>query len=145
VPAHRGPRSALRPQLKQALLAASALHLPDPEPATAGIHCVDVLRRLAILPEMQPRLRPFPNGATAMAELARSGDRAALGCTQVTEILYTEGVDLVGLLPAGFGLSTEYTAAVATRARAPALARSFVRRLAGAATAATRRNGGFEF
>jgi molybdate transport system substrate-binding protein len=35
-----------------------------------------------------------------------------LGCTQVTEILNTAGVQLAGLLPASLELSTVYTAAV---------------------------------
>lgn len=130
--------------LKQAFLQASALYLPDPDRATAGIHCVDVLRRLGILAAMQERLRPLAHGALAMAELARSGDPAAIGCTQLTEILYTAGVRLAGRLPGGFDLSTEYAAAVAARAQAPELAHRFVARLGGEETLAARRAGGFE-
>jgi len=131
-------------QLAETLLAATALYLPDPQRATAGIHCVDVLRRLDILATMQPRLRAFPNGAVAMGELAASMDAHALGCTQVTEILYTRGVTLAGTLPAGFELNTEYAAAVTTRAAEPELARRFVARLGSPATLAARRAGGFE-
>lgn len=132
-------------QLRQALRAASALYLPDPARATAGIHCVDVLRRLGILDTMQPRLRPFPNGAVAMRQLADDTPAApAIGCTQVTEILYTRGVTLVGALPAGFDLNTDYGAAIVTRATAPGLAAQFVAALAGEATLAARRAGGFE-
>ncbi len=135
-------------QLKAALLAASALYLPDPARATAGIHCVDVLRRLGILDAMQARLRPFPNGAIAMRQLAdhtpNPTDPPAIGCTQVTEILYTPGVTLVGALPAGFELKTDYGAAVVARAESPALAARFVDALGGVATLAARRAGGFE-
>jgi molybdate transport system substrate-binding protein len=138
------PLIANAEELKRTLLAATALYLPDPQRATAGIHCVDVLRRLDILATMQPRLRAFPNGAVAMGELASSADTHAIGCTQVTEILYTRGVTLAGKLPAGFELNTEYAAAVTTRAGEPELARRFVARLGGTATLAARRVGGFE-
>jgi molybdate transport system substrate-binding protein len=131
-------------QLRDTFLAATALYLPDPERATAGIHCIDVLRRLGILSTLQQRLRPFANGAVAMGELAACDDPRAIGCTQVTEILYTPGVTLVGTLPPGYELNTEYAAAVVTRAREPALARAFVNRLGSETTVAARRRGGFE-
>ena len=131
-------------ELRRAFLAATSLYLPDPQRATAGIHCVEVLQRLGIADAMQPRLRRFPNGAAAMAGLATAVEERAIGCTQVTEILYTPGVTLVGALPAGFELNTEYAAAVVARAREATLARSFVARLGGDGTLATRRAGGFE-
>ncbi|HUL66339.1 MAG TPA: substrate-binding domain-containing protein [Burkholderiaceae bacterium] len=131
-------------ELRRAFLAATSLYLPDPQRATAGIHCVEVLRRLGILDAMQPRLRAFPNGAAAMAGLATASDERAIGCTQATEILYTPGVTLVGALPAGFELNTEYAAAVAARAREATIARRFVARLGGDETLATRRAEGFE-
>ena len=131
-------------QLKQTFVGATALYLPDPERATAGIHCVDVLRRLGILPAMQSRLRASPNGAVAMGQLAADADPGAIGCTQVTEILYTPGVVLAGPLPAGFELNTEYAAAVVSRAREPELARGFLNRLSSESTLATRRAGGFD-
>jgi hypothetical protein len=65
-----------------------------------------------------PRCRTFPNGATAMRELAAAGTPRSIGCTQVTEIRYTEGVDLVGALPPPFELATVYTAASRRRSRA---------------------------
>ncbi len=131
--------------LKATLLAATALYLPDPERATAGIHCIDVLKRLDVLEVMRPRLRPYPNGAAAMAALAADAQQEnPLGCTQVTEILYTPGVALAGKLPAGFELSTEYAAAVTTGARDRDLARRFVAELGGVTTATVRRAGGFE-
>jgi len=138
------PAIANASEISQAFLASTAIYLPDPERATAGIHCVDVLRRLGVLAAVQPRLRAYPNGAIAMGELAASGDPRAIGCTQVTEILYTEGVVLAGTLPAGFELNSEYVAAVVTDAREPDLARRFVRQLGSEATLAARRAGGFE-
>ena len=130
--------------LRKTLVEAAALYFPDPELATAGIHFVKVLRELGIHDAVVPRLRPFPNGATAMIELARSTGPGCVGCTQITEIRNTPGVVLVGPLPAGFELSTVYSIAVSAKARDPDLARRFVSILSGSASRALRQSAGFE-
>ena len=79
-----------------------------------------------------------------MRALARSRAAGAIGCTQVTEILYTPGVVLVGALPPGFDLATVYVAAVCAQARDRALAQRFVQWLGGAETRELRARGGFE-
>ena len=133
-----------RAPLAAALCAADALYFPDPLRATAGIHFVNVLRQLGIHDAVAPHLRPYPNGAAAMQALAQSGEPEAIGCTQVTEILYTGGVTLVAPLPAQFELATVYTAAVCTRAVDPARATQFIDLLAGAELSALRTGAGFE-
>ena len=130
--------------LAAALRAADAIHFPDPERATAGIHFLAVLRQLGLDQTLAPRFRTFPNGATAMRELAASPAANPIGCTQVTEILYTEGVDLVGLLPPQFELATVYTAAVTANAADPALAARFIGLLTGPEAAELRARSGFE-
>ncbi len=130
--------------LRASIEAATAIYLPDPVRATAGIHFAAVLDRLGIRQQVQARLRAYPNGATAMAEMARAGDLRALGCTQATEILYTRGVRLVGLLPKAFELATIYSAAVAMGAANASAAAAFVDALAAPANAALRKSGGFE-
>ena len=104
--------------VRSALLAADAIHFPDPKRATAGIHFAKVLDALDIALPLATRLRPSPNGAAAMEALAISGPRA-IGCTQVTEILNAPGVTLAGVLPKPFELASVYTAAVASRSRLP--------------------------
>jgi molybdate transport system substrate-binding protein len=130
--------------LRAALLAADAVYFPDPKLATAGIHFAGVLARLGIAAELAPRLRPFPNGATAMRELAGAGSTRPIGCTQITEILATPGAALAGPLPDGFGLATVYTAAVARRSTLPDLARRLAALLAAEAAADLRRRLGFD-
>ena len=138
------PGIASPEQLKAALLAASAVYFPDPQRATAGIHFASVLAQLRIADDLAARSRTFPNGATAMRELAASGP-GAIGCTQITEILYTPGIALVGPLPDAFELATVYTAAHAAHAAQAMLAQRFIDLLAGPATRAMRAEGGFEF
>ncbi len=130
--------------LKAALLAAAAIHFPDPERATAGIHFADVMRRLGIHDELKSRFRTHPNGATAMREMAALDAPAQIGCTQVTEINDTEGVDLVGPLPQRFELATVYSGAVSASAASPELAQMFLAMLCGSDALALREAGGFE-
>ena len=80
----------------------------------------------------------------AMGELARCGLPGAIGCTQVTEILYTPGVVLAAMLPREFELATTYSAAVCTKAAAPDLAARFVEWMCGERSAPLRTAGGFE-
>lgn len=102
-------------RLRAALLAADSIHFPDPAQATAGIHFASVLHRLGLSDALAARLRPAPNGATAMRALAASTSARPIGCTQATEILSTPGIDLVGPLPAGCDLETTYSCAIPTR------------------------------
>src|SRR5712671_4008847 len=126
-----------------ALRAADGIYFPDPKLATAGIHFAKTLERLGIAGETAGRLRVFPNGAAAMRALADVKGGRPIGCTQVTEILNTAGVSLVGNLPRDFALATVYTLAIATEARSPDLARRLAALLTGAATRDLRQRLGF--
>ncbi|MEP7208720.1 MAG: substrate-binding domain-containing protein [Casimicrobiaceae bacterium] len=144
------PADSVRPAigdaeaLGAALLAASAIYFPDPQRATAGIHFANTLVQLGIRERVAERLHAYPNGATAMRAMAEADDPHAIGCTQVTEILYTPGVALVGRLPKAFELSTVYAAGACNRAAQADAARQLVEILTGEAAAAVRKAGGFE-
>jgi len=143
VPAdHAPPNVSNARALTDALMAADAIYFPDPSKATAGIHFAKVLDELRVKGHVVARLRPFPNGATAMREMAAAKGKP-IGCTQATEILATPGVRLVAPLPAGLDLATVYTAAVSAQAAEPQAARAFVRKLTGEASWAQRVKAGF--
>jgi molybdate transport system substrate-binding protein len=129
--------------LKAALLASDAIYMPDAEQSTAGIHFAGVMKRLGIFDEVLPRLRTFPNGATAMAALAKAPEQRPIGCTQVTEILVTPGVMLVMALPPGFDLTTLYTAGILAGCSAPSEARTLLDLLSGERQAGLRTQCGF--
>jgi ABC-type molybdate transport system, periplasmic component len=116
--------------LREALLAAGAVYVPDMQQSTAGQHMKAVFEKLGVFEQIRARVREFPNGATAMKALAAAAEPDGLGCTQVTEILYTPGVTLVGELPEGCALDTVYTIAVAAGAAQPELAGKLVEALA---------------
>ena len=138
------PAVATRAELKAALQAASGIYFPDAVKSTAGIHFMNVLKQLGLDQELADRLRTFPNGAAAMTAMAKSTETGLLGCTQDTEILYAEGVDLIADLPKEFELATVYTAAVCTGAKAPESAAALIGLLAGAEAAGLRVECGFE-
>jgi molybdate transport system substrate-binding protein len=138
------PDVATPEALKSALLAATAIYFPDPVRATAGIHFADVMRQLGVHDLLAPRFRTFPNGATAMREMAACDSPGLIGCTQVTEINYSPGVELVAALPQRFELVTAYTAAISAKATEAALAQTLIGMLCGEDSRALREAGGFE-
>jgi len=129
--------------LRAALLGADAIHFPDPEQATAGIHFAKVVRDLGIWNTVGDRLRAAPNGATAMRALAASQDRRPLGCTQATEIIATPGIVLVAVLPPGYDLATVYSCAITAKAGAAVEAAEFIAMLSGEPGRDSRRQLGF--
>ena len=139
------PPVKTRTELHAAMSAAQGIYFPDPDKATAGIHFMNVLKALGLDDSLRSKFRVYPNGATAMGEMAKSQESGLIGCTQVTEINYTQGVDLVDVLPAEFELSTDYTLGICTAAQNPEHAQLLAQLLTGAASEAVRRQGGFEF
>src|SRR6185436_9950177 len=107
-------------------------------------HFAKVLQQLGIDESVAARLRPYPNGATAMAAMAASKDARPIGCTPVTEILNTPGVSLVAPLPQAFELATVYTAGLAAHAASPDQARRLIDLLSGESALSLRERLGFE-
>jgi len=139
------PSVKTRAELHAAMSAAQGIYFPDPDKATAGIHFMNVLKALGLNESLRSRFRVFPNGATAMAAMAQSQEPGLIGCTQVTEINYTEGVNLIDVLPPEFELSTDYTLGICTVSKSPEQAQLLADLLSGSASEAVRRQGGFEF
>lgn len=129
--------------LRNVLVAADAIFAPDTKISTAGIHVANVLRQLGIADAVAGRLKIYPNGATAMRELAASRASRPIGCTQSTEIIATEGVELSGPLPRGCELATTYTAAVTVSTESAAAARALTGLLTSADARESRRRAGF--
>jgi molybdate transport system substrate-binding protein len=126
--------------LKQVLLRADTIVVNN---VASGNYFAKVLERLGIADEVAPRLRTFPNGQTAMAVLAALEGGRPIGCTQITEILNTKGVTLVGNLPDEFALATVYTLGICAKAQSPELARRFAAMLTGEGSRELRRKLGF--
>ncbi|WLB50257.1 substrate-binding domain-containing protein [Bradyrhizobium ottawaense] len=129
--------------LRGVLRGADAIYVPDTKASTAGQHFAKVLDQLGIGYEVASRLKIFPNGATAMRELAASGAAKPIGCTQATEIIATDRIALSGALPPGCELVTMYTAGVTMRAAHPTEAAALIALLTGADRKDLRQRAGF--
>nr|WP_283815644.1 substrate-binding domain-containing protein [Bradyrhizobium manausense] len=142
---NRDPKVTVRTEadLREVLRSADAIYVPDTKASTAGQHVAKVLDQLGIAYEVASRLKIFPNGATAMRELASSTATRPIGCTQATEIIATDGIALSGPLPPGSELTTMYTAGIATKATYPKEAAALIALLSGADHRELRRRIGF--
>lgn len=129
--------------LRRAFLAADTIFVPDVKTSTAGLHVAKVLGQLGIAGEVKPRLKIYPNGATAMRALAASEAAHALGCTQSTEIIATAGIKLSGSLPKGCDLATMYTAGVTSQSAQSEAAAALIELLTSAEAAGLRAQAGF--
>ncbi len=129
--------------LRATLLASDAIFVPDTKTSTAGIHVAKVLSDLGIADEVAPRLKIYPNGATAMRHLAASDASRPIGCTQATEIVNTEGIELAGPLPPGCELKTVYTAGIAAHAARAEAAQTLINLLTAREQAKLRERAGF--
>ena len=138
------PEIANRDQLLKAFNQAHGIYFPDPQKATAGIHVMNVLKSLGLDQTKEKDLRIFPNGATAMAAMAASTEAGSIGSTQVTEIIITPGVRLIGMLPKEFELATDYCLGICTTAQNPELALTFASILTSEDAASLRHKLGFE-
>jgi molybdate transport system substrate-binding protein len=125
------------------LLAARGIHFPDPARATAGVHFARVLSELGIATKLANVCHHYPNGATAMAALAANVKPLQIGCTQISEILYTPGIDLVAELPTPFKLATCYAAALTSDCRNESAAAQMLAIMTSNTNAALRAAGGF--
>ena len=143
---HSCPDVTTPESLKGNLLAATAIHYPDPTRSTAGIHFNKVLVELGIFETVKARCHHYPNGAMAMKALGEYSEKLGslqIGCTQISEILYTPSVSLVAQLPAPFELKTIYAAALTISGLESNRARRMLEDLTGKTTQALRMRSGF--
>lgn len=125
-------------ELRQTLLAATGIAYGDPaRGATAGTHFASVLSTLGMRDALQAKITVLPFGVDVVTGVAEG--RYALGVSQSSEILQQQGVRYAGPLPAPYGLSTGYGAALASGSKA---AKQLLEFLAGPqATLEFQRNG----
>lgn len=137
------PRIDSADSLRDAFLGADEIFLPDTKASTAGIHLAKVLVQLNIFDKVKDKIREFPAGRLAMKDLAASKAPHPIGATQITEILSTPGLRLIGPLPKGFELSSMYAAAIPAKAANADAAKKLVELLSADAQKTLRESKGF--
>lgn len=113
---------------KQAVLRARSIAYIDPDSGgSSGIYVAKLLVRLGIADQVKDKTKLKKGGH--VSDLVASGE-AELGIHQISEILPSKEVSLVGPLPAEIQNYTTYAAGISPKASSRAGAEAFIRALA---------------
>ena len=119
---------------KRAVLAARAVAYSEPAGGGAsGVHFEKLIHQLGIADAVKPKSKHPPVG-THTADMLVTGE-VDLAVQQVTELMYVQGIDMVGPLPDELQLVTIFAGGVHAKARNPDAATAllaFLRTPAGA-------------
>jgi molybdate transport system substrate-binding protein len=93
---------------KQALLQAKSLAYSGPGAGASGAHVAKVIEQLGIADAMKPKTVLGPGGPAGLIGNYLVRGEAEIGIQQDAELMAVPGVDIVGPLPPGIGLTTEF-------------------------------------
>lgn len=110
--------------LKRMLLAAKSISVVDPAQGILGAEANEVLQKLGIAEQLQPKLKIVENSALAEAMVAEGEADLFLG-PHLSDSL-ADGVDLVGGLPRGVSTPAAAVGFVSTHALDPKAAKAFL-------------------
>ena len=128
---------------KRAVLAARAIAYSEPAGGGAsGVHFERLIHQLGIADAVKPKAKHPPVG-THTADMLLTGE-VDLAVQQVTELLYVQGIDLIGPLPVELQLTTIFAGGVHAKAKRPGEARAFLAYLRTPAAAQAFRAQGLE-
>ncbi len=108
--------------LKRALLSAKSIGCSS---GPSGVYLAELFKRMGIAEQVKPKITQTPPGA-AVGPLVARGE-VEIGFQQLSELLPTEGIDIVGALPAGIQLVTVFSAGVHVGAKEPEAAKALIR------------------
>jgi len=115
--------------VKQMLLAAKFISIVDPSQGSLGGEAMEVLKKLGIADQMQPKIKAVENSALAETAVAKGETNLFLG-PQLSDKLAT-GVDvvIVGGLPRGASTPVDVVAFVSTHALDPKASKALLQYL----------------
>jgi molybdate transport system substrate-binding protein len=123
--------------VKRTLLAAKSVSYPNAAGgAAAGATFDEMLKKLGIAAQMEPKLKRAQGGARAM-EMVAQGE-AEIGFTFVSE-MNEPGIEIVGALPKEIATPTSLVGFVSTHAKDPAAAKALLEYLSSPEAAAAYR------
>ena len=117
------PKPAMRTgdDLKKALLAAKTVGYST---GPSGVYLASLFERMGIGAEVKAKTRQVPSGQT-VGPIIASGE-AEIGFQQVSELVHTPGIDLVGPLPPDVQHITVFSCGTQRGAKQPDAARALV-------------------
>lgn len=119
--------------VKRTLLAAKSVSYPNAAGgAAAGVTLDEMLKKLGIAQQMEPKLKRAQGGARAMEMVAKG--EAEIGLTFVSE-MNEPGIEVVGPLPEQIATPTRLVGFVSAHAKDPAAAKALLEYLSAPAAA----------
>ena len=125
--------------LKRALVAASSIGYSS---GPSGIYLLELFKRMGIAEQMKPKITQTPPGIPVGPLIARG--EVEIGFQQLSELLPTKGIDIIGPLPADIQVITTFSAGMHVGAKKPEAAKALVRFLTSPAAAPVMRKKGLE-
>jgi molybdate transport system substrate-binding protein len=113
----RRPDISTLEKFKQALLDAKSIAYSGPGAGASGAHVAKVIEQFGIAEAMKPKTVLGPGGPAGLIGNYLVRGEAELGIQQDAELMAVPGVDIVGPLPPGIGLITEFVFGLHTAAR----------------------------
>jgi molybdate transport system substrate-binding protein len=125
--------------LKRALLAAKSIGLSS---GPSGVYLSGLFKRMGIADQVKGRITQTPPGTPVGPLIARG--EVEIGFQQLSELLPTKGIDIVGPLPADIQVITVFSAGMHAGARKPEAAKALVRFLTSPAAGPVMRKKGLD-
>ena len=129
-------------KLKEAILTSRAITHATPGATPSGTHMGKLIEQLGIADAMKGRIIHRPALAGGV-QLVASGE-AEIGFYPKSEVINTDGLEVVGPLPLEIQLTTIYGAAVTTASAAPDAGEAFIAFMADPKRRAVWAHGGFD-
>jgi molybdate transport system substrate-binding protein len=131
--------------LRSALLAARSVgHAAASGGSITAAHIQRVFQRLGIAAELAPKIKLAAGGPNGRVSVLVSSGEAEIGLQQVSELISNPEVEVIGMLPAELQLTTVYSAAVTTSARAADAAKALIEALRAPSAAAIYKANGLD-
>lgn len=125
--------------LKRALVAAKSVGYSS---GPSGVYLLELFKRMGIAEQMRPKITQTPPGTPVGPLIARG--EVEIGFQQLSELLPTKGIDILGPLPADIQVITTFSAGMHVGAKKPEAAKALVRFLTSSAAAPVMRRKGLD-
>jgi len=125
--------------LKRALVAAKSIGYSS---GPSGVYLLGLFKRMGIGEQMKPKITQTPPGTPVGPLIARG--EVEIGFQQLSELLPTKGIDIIGPLPADIQVITTFSAGMHVGAKKPEAAKALVRFLTSSAAAPVMRRKGLD-